>query len=488
MPLDMELDLIGTQPALFGLYTQLAFVFHVPQTMLHTTFVSSMLSGLDRLGEAFPWTAGQVVKTSSRLDNTPSHRIQPFESAPKLTVKDYRNDTQLPTFAQMEEAGYPMSMLDESVWAPCPTIASSAFDPSKSSGMGDNPAPVMLVQLSIIRDGLVLCINMQHNVCDMIGQAAVMGWLSKACRQEEFTQEELDIGNADRRTTIPPLSQEILDVQDDLKHQLLPIEQRPGGIAAPMPTELEEGAPTPAPPQCSWTYFKFSSASLQELKSIANAGLPEGFASFVSTDDALSAFIFKSLLRARSHRLPSETLVTLARAVDARRYLNVRADYPGIMQNMTYTSYLLSELMALPLGHIAAALRDEVNPETSSVARRTQSLIAFLSQDSENASKVSFTAKQDSGADLALSSWSKVPAYHWDFGFSLGPAAAVRRPRFVPVESLIYLMPKDPNESVAVAVCLRQQDIDCLERDNEWNRTTTCDGSRIRTSFSPNRG
>ncbi|EAT90058.1 hypothetical protein SNOG_03327 [Parastagonospora nodorum SN15] len=203
MPLDIELDLI------------------VPQTVLHTAIVSTMV----RVATTFPWTAGQVVKTSPRLSNTPSSRIQPLESGLRLTVKDDRNDTQLPTFAQMQEAGYPMSMLDESVWrlvrlclAPCPTIASSAFGPSKTSGIGDDPAPVMLVQLGIIRDGLVLCISLQHNVCDMMGQAAVMGWLSKACRKEEFTREELNIGNADQRIAMSSLSDEAVSVQNDLKH------------------------------------------------------------------------------------------------------------------------------------------------------------------------------------------------------------------------------------------------------------------------------
>ncbi|KAH5613912.1 hypothetical protein HBI26_000190 [Parastagonospora nodorum] len=201
MPLDIELDLIGTQPALFGLYTQLAFVLKVPQTVLHTAIVSTMV----RVATTFPWTAGQVVKTSPRLSNTPSSRIQPLESGLRLTVKDDRNDTQLPTFAQMQEAGYPMSMLDESVWR-------------LTSGIGDDPAPVMLVQLGIIRDGLVLCISLQHNVCDMMGQAAVMGWLSKACRKEEFTREELNIGNADQRIAMSSLSDEAVSVQNDLKH------------------------------------------------------------------------------------------------------------------------------------------------------------------------------------------------------------------------------------------------------------------------------
>jgi hypothetical protein len=175
MPLDMELDLIGTQPALFGLYTQLAFVFQVRQIVLHTAIVSTMRSGLDRVATTFPWTAGQVVKTSSRLSNTPSYRIQPLELGSRLTVKDDRNDTQLPIFAQMQEARLSHVDAGRVCLAPCATIASSAFGSSKTSGIGDDPAPVMLVQLGIIRDGLVLCISLQHNVCDMMGQAAVMG-------------------------------------------------------------------------------------------------------------------------------------------------------------------------------------------------------------------------------------------------------------------------------------------------------------------------
>jgi hypothetical protein len=106
------------------------------------------------------------------------------------------------------------------------------------------------------------------------------------------------------------LSDEAIDVQNDLKHQLLPTEKKPSDIMAPTPNELDDNTPIPASPQCSWMYFRFISASLQELNPIASAGLPENFATFVSTDDAPSAFISKSLLRAISQRLPSETRIT----------------------------------------------------------------------------------------------------------------------------------------------------------------------------------
>ncbi|KAH7087503.1 trichothecene 3-O-acetyltransferase [Paraphoma chrysanthemicola] len=465
MALDMELDPLGAQPALSRLYTQLAFIFRAPEQVQHDNIVSTLTSGLERLTQAFPWTAGQVIHTFHESDGRPSYRIQPLEAIPRLIVKNHENDAAIPTLAQLEEAQYPMSMLHEDLWAPCPTIASLAFDPTKPSGSDDEPAPVTLVQLSFIKGGLVLCINMQHNVCDMMGQAAVMGWLSRACRNEEFTTEELDVGNADRRTTVPPIGSAAQDLQDDLEDQLIPgVNDLPGSLAT---TET----PAPVSPPCSWAYYKFSSSSQQCLKDLATTELPDDFNKFISTDDALTAFIFKSVLRARRYRLPDETrVVSLARAVDARRYLNVSADYPGILQNMAYTRHSLAETSDLPLGHIAAGLRRQVDPETSNVARRTRSLITFLSQAPENASKISFTARQNPDADIALSSWSKVSAYEWDFGLGLGSAVAVRRPGFLPVESLMYIMPKDRDGSTTMAMCLRDGDVERLQEDEEWAR------------------
>jgi len=461
----MELDLLGAQPALFRLYTQLAFIFRAPEQVQHDAIASTLTAGLERLAQAFPWTAGQVINTNQERDGRPSYRIRPFEAAPRLTVKSYENDAAIPTLARLEEAQYPMCMLHEDVWAPCPTIASPAFDPTKPSGSGNEPAPVMLVQLGFIKGGLVLCINMQHNVCDMMGQAAVIGWLSRACRNEKLTAEELEIGNADRRTTVSSIGSADQDVRDDLEDQLLPTNDDTHGSLATTAT------PAPPPPPCSWAYYKFSCSSQQHLKDRATTELPDDFIKFISTDDALSAFIFKSLLRVRRHRLSDETrIVSLARAVDARRYLNVSTNYPGILQNMAYTKHSLADLNDLPLGHIAAGLRKQVDPGTSDVAKRTRSLIAFLSQAPENLDKVSFTARQKYDADIALSSWSKVPAYDWDFGLGLGAAVAVRRPGFLPVESLMYIMPRDRDGSIVVAMCLRDEDVKRLREDEEWTK------------------
>jgi hypothetical protein len=68
-----------------------------------------------------------------------------------------------------------------------------------------------------------------------------------------------------------------------------------------------------------------------------------------------------------------------------------------------------------------------------------------------------------------LSSWSKVDAFERDFGLSIGKATAVRRTGFVPVESLIYIMPKSSEGGFTVAMCLREEDLQQLKQDEEWH-------------------
>ncbi|CAO2654352.1 Nn.00g110850.m01.CDS01 [Neocucurbitaria sp. VM-36] len=231
----MDLDLIGTQPALFRLYTQLAFIFAMPDSAFQHTITSKIIRGLERVSQSFTWVAGQVVDVNLDLSAPPSYRIRPFKSNPELTVRDYLNDGTIPTFQQMTDAGCPMSTLGEEVWAPCPTLAALNFDPTNPSGSADQLAPVTLVQISFIRGGLVLCVNMQHNTCDMIGQAVVMKWLSKACRREEFTEQEIEIGNLKRKYVVTPFVDGEWKPGPELERQLFTAQ----------PTPVEEPIPAP---------------------------------------------------------------------------------------------------------------------------------------------------------------------------------------------------------------------------------------------------
>jgi hypothetical protein len=67
-----------------------------------------------------------------------------------------------------------------------------------------------------------------------------------------------------------------------------------------------------------------------------------------------------------------------------------------------------------------------------------------------------------------LSSWAKVDCCELDFNLGLGRPEAVRRPQFQPVESLIYLMPRTLGGEVAVAICLRDEDMERPGADEEF--------------------
>ncbi len=69
---------------------------------------------------------------------------------------------------------------------------------------------------------------------------------------------------------------------------------------------------------------------------------------------------------------------------------------------------------------------------------------------------------------MMLSSWAKYDCYDLDFNLGLGKPDAVRRPAFVPIESLFYLMPKRPDGEIAVALCLREEDLERLKSDKEF--------------------
>ncbi|KAK9327475.1 transferase family-domain-containing protein [Lipomyces starkeyi] len=449
--LDDYLEVFGQQPGL-NIYTQLCFCFSVTDASSHSAIINTLTNGLERLSASFPWVAGQVVNESSGEGNPGIFKIKPLEKIPRLVVKDLRNDPSIPTMDTLRRANFPFSMLDESIIAPRKTL------PSPDESASDSP--LFLLQANFITGGLLLTFLGQHQAMDMTGQGQIIYLLSKACRNEPFTSEELSIGNLARHNIIPLL--------DDSYKQGPELARQ---IIKPTPSDLISNstnghAAPPPPPKCTWAYFTFLPTSLTALKSLATntITLPSGY---ISTDDALSAFIWQSIIRVRLLRLHPATEATFARAVDPRRYLDIPQTYPGVVQNMTYHTYPIQDLVAEPLGGVASQLRSALDPKTSDLGYRTRALATVLNRTPDK-SIISVIASLDLSVDIMLSSWAKEHCYELDINLGLGKPEAVRRPRFVPVESLMYLMPKAPDGEIALGICLRDEDMERLRADEEF--------------------
>ena len=447
--LDESLDDLA-QLMTFKLYTQICFCFSRADNSSDAAITNTLTNGLERLSVSFPFLAGQVVPESS---GDGVLKIKALGKVPRLVVEDLRHDPLAPTMDALRRANFPFSMLDESIIAPCNTLPGSTES---------DPAPVFLLQASFIAGGLLLTIVGQHITRDMVGQGQIMHLFSKACRNEEFTNEELSAGSHPRRNLIPLLN-DAYSPGPELAQQII----KPN-LSPTISSDTTAHQAPPSAPKCIWTYFSFSPASLAALKSLATESITPPFPSaYISTDDALCSFIWQSIIRARLPRLNPTTHSTLARAVDVRRYLDIPHTYPGFLTNMVYHKYTLRSLLEEPLGAVASRLRGAVDPTTSSLAYDTRALATLLNRAPDK-SVVSLTGALDLSVDIMLSSWAGIDCCGLDFNLGLGKPEAVRRPRFVPVESLVYFMPRTLDGEIAVALCLRQEDLERLRADERF--------------------
>ena len=439
--LDVCLDIFGQQPFL-KIYTQICLCFSMADDASPSAIVDTLTNGLERLAASFPWVAGQVVNEGANERDSGVSSIKPLERIPRLSVKDLRQDPLMPTMDAFRQANFPMSMLDEDVICPCKTLP--------RPGSSDE-FPVFLVQVNFIAGGLLLSLVGEHAAMDMTGQGQIIHLLSKACRNEPFTAEEVSSGNRNRRDVIP-LFDDSYEPGPELAHQIIKPDSH--------------SAPSPSLPISTWIYYTFPPASLASLKSLAMETVPAGY---VSTDDAVSALIWQSVVRARLARLEPESESTFARAVDVRRFLGISETYPGLIQNMTYHTKTLQKLVEEPLGVVASQLRSALEPETSKLGHLSRALATYLARTPDK-SVFSFTATLNLSADVMLSSWVKLNCYSLDFGFGLGTPEAVRRPRFDPFASLMYLMPKTLDGEITAAICLADEDMERLKADEEFTR------------------
>ena len=443
------LDIFGQQPGL-NIYTQICLCYELSVDASRSAIITTLTTGLVRLSKSFPWVACKVVGKPESEGGASVFKFQPLENIPKLVVKDYTNDATI-TMAALRQVNFPASKLHESVICPINTLP---------GGPGDyeQDARVLLLQATFVAGGLLLTVNAQHNVMDMTGQGEIMRLLSKACRDEPFTNEEVRIGNLDRKNIIPLLD-DSWQPGPEFDHY-----RASQQVDAPAASDAQAPVAPPPPPQSIWAFFTFSTSALSAIKSLTTSTLKSGY---VSTDDALTAFIWQAVTRARLLRLHSSVQCKLGRAIDPRRFMGIPTTYTGFVQNMAYHSFAAKELDELPLGAIASNLREAVEPETTKLGYTTSALATMIHR-SEDKNIISVTATMDLSKDIMLSSWVKEDCYELDFGLGLGKPEAVRRPSFVPVESLFYLMPKRSDGEIAAMLCLREEDMERLKEDPDF--------------------
>jgi hypothetical protein len=433
--LDLVLDAFGQR--LCTIFTQMSFCYALDNSTVPEDILSTLRAGLERLAASFPWLAGQVIVEGAGPGNSGVYKIVPHEATPKFFVNDLQDDPTFPSYQDLRDAGFPMNELPQTKLSPRGTISGT---PS------ERLAEVYQLQANFINGGLILTFTGQHQAMDGIGMDEVIRLYSKTCAGDVFTEEELRIGNHASENTIrtfgddwqpgPELSNNI--ITDD------GCSRRAAKSAAPG----------------TWALFNFSVAAQRELKSVASESLPSTIP-WISTDDALTTFVWQTITRARQHHVEANQELRLVRAVDLRKYLDISPTHPGFVQSMTYHKFTAHSLINEPLGTIVADIRTAMDPAALTLHGRS---FATLISRSPDKTTTSYMANHGPD-DFMISSWANQRSYEYEFGLGLGKPEAVRLPCFECAPGWMYFMPRKGDGSLGFVVNLAEEDMDKLKGD-----------------------
>lgn len=433
--------------------------FATPDDAAQHQAVVSLTTAANKLVSLFPYLTGQVINSKATSTSSGIFKVvayPPHEGPSKFVrVKDCKK--LLETYATIIEAKAPMSMLDGRILSP--GYGFPYFYPAAEA------MPVMIVQVNLLQGGIFLTTAVQHNVMDGNADSRMIEYYSRLCAGGELLPEEVEFGNISREKFFPHVAQPVdMDPLDFFRvpstHPFSP----------------------PWPPQygnAPWHCFRMSSSSMASLKDMAKSldadqHLNDPYAaSFFSTDDIMTALVWKHMVRSRSLG-ETETTSGIIRAVNGRPHFDppVPAQYIGHAVTCVITRVSLQDLMRLPLPSLALALRKTLNEWAS--PKKLESLV-YLLWNTADKTTINYGASMNGQTDIMVTSHVAHGVYNVDFGkeSGLGKPDVVRRPNLPDGRGLVYMLPKSRDGSVDIVASLLPEDVKTLregEGCQEWNR------------------
>jgi hypothetical protein len=451
-------DVAGQLPCLQG-YTLFSLFFPLQDASANDAeaITKSVTDTSIKLTTMFPWLSGQVVNEGSGLECSGIFKIVPYRGVQAGFDIIVRNHPEL-DYSEIMSRRVPMDEIDGKLLSPKRDLT-ALYDLAKT------PEPVVVLQLNFLTGGVVLTFTAEHNAMDMNGLGKFLELFGKVSRGESLTNEEIETGNCERKNIITLLRQG----EVELDHSMY--------IAEPESKTLEVENDGPLPVKARWAYVRFTKQKAAALKDMAAPRNSPSFSEqevnrtmWVSTDDAITAFLWQRITLARLPRLSQTSFSnsTIRRAVNGRRLLEppISSSYMGHVVSNTSNSKSLPKFATISLSEIACDLRKELNQMNDFSIR---SFVTFISRH-DNKRPINYASGLKlAETDLLLSSGAGLSVYHVDFGSPLGTPECVRRPRGNTAEGIVYLMPKTQNDDLDVAICLRDEDWTRLGGDQVWS-------------------
>lgn len=212
-----------------------------------------------------------------------------------------------------------------------------------------------------------------------------------------------------------------------------------------------------SPPVLKERMFHFSSETVRSLKSKANQDCGT---TVISSFQSLSAFIWRSITRAR--KLPNDQETTCRLAVGNRSRMDppLPTDHFGVYISVTTTTTRIGSLLENELGWVALQLHQAVTEQTSEKIFSDLDQYLKLSPD--------FRVKRLSPPSIVhMGSSPRFNKYGSEFG--MGKAVAVRSGYGGKYDGKVSAYPgREGGGSIYLEVCLLPDFMEALESDQEF--------------------
>ncbi|KAL8692056.1 MAG: hypothetical protein Q9218_002842 [Villophora microphyllina] len=443
------------------------------QTSKKDAVYHNLRAGLLALVERLPFLSGRVVRNTNEAEKNgkrPGGMSLVIED-PQESIELELNDLTAEdcgweySYDELRGRGMPMSELDGRLFAPGGSNEMLASD------------KVFRSRITFIPGGCFVCASSSHAYFDAWGFVVLMNTWAFECRLVQSSSQvepKLEMLQAGR---LPPaLSRHVPRLQyDDLKRKphlwkLLGLDWRD--------LNADSGAVVPyaVKPVINTSIFSFSPKSLDDL---AELGTPDedDFDDqepiWVSPNDTLIAFLWRSILKARApswiggpHRKDSMVSV----AINGRRvlYPAVPMSYIGNVVFCCLTELPIEQLIAprTKLATIALALRRSIEASLDSqVLANTVDLAGCI----PDVRKLGNAFTSWFAEELVTTSVVDLPVYDTSWGGLLGKPEFFRLPRGQ-FGGICSVQPRRPDGSVEVFISLMEEEMTRLRQDTSFSK------------------
>ncbi|KAL6712720.1 hypothetical protein ACLMJK_009743 [Lecanora helva] len=445
------------------LYSKRVLCFALPENNKESNakITQLLVEALRNTVEELPFLAGSIVRPNKAIPWL--HDIR-AEGATRLEVRDY---TQEISFADLHKDHFPSASLNSQKLCPFPRAVYNRDE--------DHPADVCRLRANFVDGGLLLVISIVHTVCDGSAITAVLELFADKFRKAQ-TGELAPHATSNGHTAKPIYVFNRTSVMHGNGGQGA-IENNPWVATTPVKRPLFF-----PDTKTICTNFYISKESLIRLKNAASPPLStppttnghhvsdsQATVPYISTLDAVSALIWRSIMLARHHAgiIPWEKPTNLICPVDMRSRLDLPVPYYGNAVTGHMSTLSPAEL-GTPSGlkTAATAIRTGI---TNSTPDRFRDLLDLTKRVSSH-SYVRMSLVEDlMGSGMFMTSYWGYKMHELDFGEALGGRMeAFRLPSAGLIPGMPVVLPRLLDGGCEVVVSEGEEVMRALEGDEVW--------------------